>query len=983
MHCLFTGLGLGTQLQSHATPRSTSSLPPVPSSYAHTLHASLLDVVNPSPYKSPFASIETQSALRPEQTSFYGFSPHSSKPVFPETLIKDGSYFSSQSTQQQNTEKMAKSLGWNFASQSNIYGTPELSSSDLPGPPPAHSGNSSRNAIQRAERNTLPPDLFDTTSTKNSNDLILASQATLAGLRHDAASLLLQQSANRGIEDLTKTSTHTSNVFSYGNTSVVPKIESSSSYQQQMSLDMNYDPVTPPPSTLPENEDVTFNTVNMNDLSGLANTSVHKQNRNLSAGNLQKHNVRMMQQESHHGSSNKSSHHAIQSIPPDGLRNMKMNDAIRSSMSPSVHSQNPLQQRSPLNSPLMTMSNQQIMQTSASVIQQPPIPVQAVADSTTKPKKPRSRKKKDSIQQIVKDNGSMVNQKINMMQQQPNQGSMMDMNSQGYNPYSPQKPQPFSPHSNQQPQQASPKKSQSVSPQAYSPQLGGQNLHSQNQNSPLNDHYPMQPPSQRAPSALGHQNSNQVPASSPSGMKLQTNHLPHATDSIIRSGRTSLQSLQNISAHQQQHQNLSCAVSSPQEMQHQRQSMSQNMSMADSMSMTSAQIADVMGTGNPTFSYNPLNQPLMDTPLSLPPLDLPDHANQFVSPHGSAFMQQSGSYVPQGQDSIYTDLDNYNAQFENHQNTMTSPMGYEPNTSTIDEAALSSIMRNNGTLQDPSNQMHNGMPPDMWNRHVEEKPARAITTNVEFDDEFQHLSKPPKSTQSDKPKTAGGMNNMENIRSSSNSLNVIPNSAPVSNPVQINPPQNPTAKKGPANTGFLNSFLSFIGGKKPETLSSVNTAQVKRPELPKYIPEPRRPRPVQPPPKPSPIKKHKHSDMAFSDSDDDSNMSNTVQNVISHLGDHKHEKRESLKMKISLKGVKRKQSSSSLSYSVTKGTKKNKKKSRSLSKSRGSSADEDYQVVSSEEEMTSRSPTRSPVAQPRKLSSRKAKEQGLQKRSKS
>lgn len=55
----------------------------------------------------------------------------------------------------------------------------------------------------------------------------------------------------------------------------------------------------------------------------------------------------------------------------------------------------------------------------------------------------------------------------------------------------------------------------------------------------------------------------------------------------------------------------------------------------------------------------------------------------------------------------------------------------------------------------------------------------------------------------------------------------------------------PVSKQSP----FQNSFLSFLQGNKAETLSSVtNSTITKRPMLPKYIPEPPRPKPVAPPP---------------------------------------------------------------------------------------------------------------------------------------
>jgi len=58
------------------------------------------------------------------------------------------------------------------------------------------------------------------------------------------------------------------------------------------------------------------------------------------------------------------------------------------------------------------------------------------------------------------------------------------------------------------------------------------------------------------------------------------------------------------------------------------------------------------------------------------------------------------------------------------------------------------------------------------------------------------------------------------------------------------------AKK--ADPGFLDSFMHFVQGKKPETLASVSTSVIsKKPVLPKYIPEPPRPKP--PPPAPATV----------------------------------------------------------------------------------------------------------------------------------
>jgi hypothetical protein len=61
------------------------------------------------------------------------------------------------------------------------------------------------------------------------------------------------------------------------------------------------------------------------------------------------------------------------------------------------------------------------------------------------------------------------------------------------------------------------------------------------------------------------------------------------------------------------------------------------------------------------------------------------------------------------------------------------------------------------------------------------------------------------------------------------------------------------AQKPPQSAAFMDSFLNFLQGKKPETLASVSTSVVtKKPVLPKYIPEPPRPKPLPPPPSATP-----------------------------------------------------------------------------------------------------------------------------------
>jgi len=62
-------------------------------------------------------------------------------------------------------------------------------------------------------------------------------------------------------------------------------------------------------------------------------------------------------------------------------------------------------------------------------------------------------------------------------------------------------------------------------------------------------------------------------------------------------------------------------------------------------------------------------------------------------------------------------------------------------------------------------------------------------------------------------------------------------------------PKQTAADAKKVDPGFLDSFMHFVQGKKPETLASVSSSVVtKKPVLPKYIPEPPRPKPPPPPP---------------------------------------------------------------------------------------------------------------------------------------
>ncbi len=118
------------------------------------------------------------------------------------------------------------------------------------------------------------------------------------------------------------------------------------------------------------------------------------------------------------------------------------------------------------------------------------------------------------------------------------------------------------------------------------------------------------------------------------------------------------------------------------------------------------------------------------------------------------------------------------------------------------------------------------------------------------DDEFAHLSEPVSADANpSKPSKGSGNPHGNPHGSSSNPGNPHPGSNPHqsqssmagSNPNPGTPQSqatSPAAAKPQPSGGFQDSFLSFLRGKKPETLSSVtNSAVMSKPQLPKYIPD--------------------------------------------------------------------------------------------------------------------------------------------------
>ncbi|XP_060070010.1 uncharacterized protein LOC132550030 [Ylistrum balloti] len=1060
---LGTGLGLSPSLQSHpssmSSGRSIGGLGAVPSNYPHSLHNTMspfLDAVNPlpsafpaqSPYKSLGQSsfgIEASTLRSPDSPSLYGFTSvadtrsHSKSLYAQDTLLSKEqqiSYgLSSSLSPLSSIEKSSKSASWNLSNfvpnPSNPFGNLNTdvpsSLSELAGPPPAHSGNTATSRHSTIQRNHFAPDLFSHAplNSKSSRsysldkppDELLLTNPTLQLPRGGLGESLFTSPTQHGIENLTKPSTQHNSIFGFvPSSSAALKSEIASNYQQQLSSDITYDPVSPPTplSDGGQQQNDSYN-VGLHDISPLS----HSQH-----GLMPQKQKERLAQDSHqvimHAHSGKSG--SVQNIPMELNKN------------PNQMSNSPMQQ-SPISvggSPHMSvpMSSPQTPMPSSTVVQAPP-PIQAVADSTTKPKRVRSRKKKVSVDQengqkfspeglpphMVNQHGDMMGMPLSMS----NSGHLMGMGSQNFNqtnPYSPQKSQPYSPHTHPQ---YSPKKTQAVSPQSFSPHIASQamvdKVYNHQQSPAMDEQFSMQ-----HSASLSSQNQMSLPSNS--------NHMSLMSDSVIHSGGQG--SVIHNMAGETIQQSLQSQGATPSPPEQQRGHMTVNsLSMSD---MASTPMAEALVGNNTNYNFSSvpgqsfveqlqsdsnidhLNKSPMADPMSIGQMDLQNQQGTYVSPQqqqNPGYMpSQPGGYVSQQPNSIYTDLDNYNNQYENAHSSLTSPsMGYENsphpnNTSTIDEDALSSLI-GNPTLRDTSPIKE--LSPEYW-RHptkAEQKlmPTRTVTSQIEFDDDFAHLSKPPDCENKDKK---------PNIKQLSNPHSMLNPSMQAINSgsVQIKPEQNMVVKKPTSNnSSFMDSFLSFIQGKKPETLSSLNTSHVKKPELPKYIPEPRRPRPVESSdsaastPRPDTDNKSEfssntginspstsqnddtvNSNLAFSDDDDEgsANLTSTVENVLSNLNEDGSRK-EGIKMRISFSkitgGGKRKTSKSSAK--VLSGSHRGK---RSMSNKRfsdndalASSGDEDYTVGSSEEEAVmreERAPTPPPPEPTRHVSSRRAKDKG-------
>jgi hypothetical protein len=198
------------------------------------------------------------------------------------------------------------------------------------------------------------------------------------------------------------------------------------------------------------------------------------------------------------------------------------------------------------------------------------------------------------------------------------------------------------------------------------------------------------------------------------------------------------------------------------------------------------------------------------------------------------------------------------------------PFGYQTGEgTTIDEGAFASLFDSGqGGVKQQEQSMDNSVAEMQQQQAAASAPSpdknSATCTNpVEQDDELCNFARPPPELSENKSTPAKPQPGIH-----------TPSVAVVKQEEEVKPAAITPAKAGP---GFQDSFMNFLMGKKQETLSSVTSATIgEKPQLPKYIPEPRRP----PPPRPDPSS----STVTFSDDDDDSNVGAAVKNALHTLG---------------------------------------------------------------------------------------------------
>lgn len=290
-------------------------------------------------------------------------------------------------------------------------------------------------------------------------------------------------------------------------------------------------------------------------------------------------------------------------------------------------------------------------------------------------------------------------------------------------------------------------------------------------------------------------------------------------------------------------------------------------------------------------------------------------------PYGmhESFTNQLGSMEAMRRPDLYNGAEEnvygqYGGQFVSPNSVLNmdvAPVNNMNQPSTIDEATFSSIMSESSYGRTVS--------PEKRPAGDKDTPYYSLTVKVEAaqDDDLSHLAKPVSEKMDSKHKSNSLISSYQPHHMSQTHASSQP-------PPPVAP--KPVVQNASGGTSFMDSFLSFIQGKKPETLSSMSSAIIhNKPQLPKYIPEPPRPRKAEPlPPEKSvnteKVNLAKNCDnvqkttvVTFSESDDNTDEadSRAVEKAISSLNNENENiqirtnKLGGLTMKINLNKVKK------------------------------------------------------------------------------
>lgn len=909
MLCLL-GLGLTHSLQPHAPlpQRALGSLPGVNYAAAHhpALHSSAMSQImeSMSPltggfnaqsfhkgmglsqnlvFESVRADQQSQaSSARFSAASSAVFSPSKSSLFAEEHAIKEPPHAYSSPSVISQSPALDSSKGWGLSNfmpppTSNPFGS--ISSMDLSNalpicsashrssqPPPAHSSASRHNAIQR---NPFSPDglLGDTSQRSVRADLTPPSSSSpqihsLYGMMqlgrqhsHSTPTPISQAQldfhgipSHSEIEDLSSGS-QPHLYYSMASTtysSSTPTNTSSFAASQLTNADINYDPVSPatPLSDNQHGETAFPTTVSFADLNAIGASASHPTHGGGSKSRNSSSSV-------HGGPPGLSladpkdvpSHlHSLMMPQPSSRRHSSKSQQQMSGSVNSPHQHSPISVGSP-QAPMSSIGSPQNVMPSSTVKPSAP-PIQAMADSSTaatKPKKQRSRKKpKGEILKTVPPPPSSFGGNSTPAFLSSSQGFSSGSNNQSYQqPQTPRSMPQFQPPDNQTLMQT---------------QFGGSG-------------------SSPSPQTL-----MRMRGSGSLGDSMSSDSSRYQVMSSIGNQQVSPMSDQSPRSQQQGVETPSLMPLS-------------NSSMSGDRSVSGSPLKGLSGSSanEPMMSGNYQEEPELMTQtggqFDLQAFSSQPYMEQLVSAQPPAHIRLVPSNVYSEAVHLAAGMPVFPAPYTTYQRAAEG-------SSTIDEAAFSSLFDTSSSTKESQvvgiveNNIVELEPPQPV---PVPKPSATCTNPIDEDDELCNFAKPPpEMDNADKERTLMSSTNSLSISSGGNS-----NSSEQAQSLKFN---RPSVKQAP---GFQDSFLNFLMGKKQETLSSVTSATIgEKPQLPKYIPEPRRP----PPPVREPVLSQDFPvpqsppPISFSDDDVDDNSSNVgtaVKTALSNLGEESEESEDS------------------------------------------------------------------------------------------